>query len=109
MSLFTEEFGDFLQHSVLVETFEGANAFGDQFSSAAEVEGLMVQETSAVVQVSSGEYQQSEAMITGDLPVFDQFKVKSKVTLPSGRVAYVIKTARHALDGWPSHFQAWTS
>lgn len=109
MSQFTEEFAEFLQHSVTVETYEGTDAFGDRFSSEVEVEGLMVQETSAVVQVSSGEYRQSEAMITGDLPAFDQFKVKSKVTLPSGRVAEVIKTARHDLDGWPSHFQVWTS
>ena len=97
---------DLLVHSVTVEPLTGRGPYGEQYGPPAEVAGFLSDVRQLVRNVHGDEVISESTFIT-TLDQAPVFPTDSKVTLPSGQVAYVIKASRHDDGGLgaPSHLE----
>jgi len=84
-------------HTVIVETQSGEGSSGDIYGPPT-VRQCFVDEARQLVRAQSGAEVVSEATIFDTLDADSIYVSDSRVTLPSGRVAYVI-TAKRRDDG----------
>lgn len=87
-----------LRHTVIIEAYEGSSAVGPVYGAPAEVSSF-VDEKRRKVRDSAGEEVISECTVFCDLGVVAP--PKSRVTLPSGRQAWVITESRFDGGGLP--------
>lgn len=95
-----------LIHMVQVETQTDTGPYGDQYAPAVPV-ACFVDEARQVVRSSTGAEVVSETTLYCKLDQTDAFAPDSRVTLPDGRVAYVIMAKRRDAGslGAPSHLE----
>lgn len=94
--------GVFLRHVVTVEPYQGAGAHGDAYGPPVRVRAK-VEEKRRKVRAKDGAETVSEATVYGRLSMADRYPPGSRVTLPAGRITWVISTHRHddgGLGGW---------
>lgn len=95
-----------LVHQAIVETQVDTGPYGDQYGAPVTVT-CFVDETRQLVRDASGSEVVSEATIICTLDQEPLFVVDSRVTLPSGRKAFVIMAKRQdaATLVAPSHLE----
>lgn len=95
-----------LVHTVTVETQTGEGAYGDQYGPPVEA-SCFVDETRQLVRNSAGAEVVSEATIYTTLDKAALFGLDSRVTLPDGTVAYVLRASRRDDGGMgtPQHLE----
>lgn len=91
------DFDDFMTSSVSVQTFQGATGTGSRYATAV-TKMVMVDEGRRLVRDADGEQVVSEATLyDANLDNESVYLPGSKVTLPSGRSAYVIMLKKHQM------------
>lgn len=108
-----DDLEDFYQHTVTVQTLLGSGGMGDVYAapltlSPTDTTGVFVEDKRRLVRSADGSEVISESTIYGRWVLGPVLAVGSLVTLPSGRTATVITTARYAagvLD-LPDHVEA---
>ncbi|MEE2041279.1 hypothetical protein Q8791_29045 [Nocardiopsis sp. CT-R113] len=91
-----------LRHRVDVEPYLGSGAHGDAYGPPVRVRA-QVDEKRRLVRDKSGAEVVSEATLRGRLATESHYPPGSRVTLPTGRVTWVISAHRHddaGLGGW---------
>lgn len=96
-------FGEWTTHGVIVEPRKGTNAQGDVFLEPIPLPDTMVEEKRSMVIASDGTEKVSHAVIYVDPSDLPHFPDKSRVTLPSGRVAYVLAVTKLDVFGLIGH------
>lgn len=86
--------GLFFAQSVTVETFTGAGDFGDTYAAPVAVTGMVDEGASLDVETPTGDVVESSSAFYCPLTEAAKFPPQSRVTLPSGAVAQVVKAIR---------------
>jgi hypothetical protein len=95
-----------LVHTVTVEPQTGTGPYSDQYGPAVPVQ-CFVNYTRQLVRNQAGAEVVSEATVYTTLDQTPLFPLDSRVTLPDGSVAYVIKSSPHNDGGMgaPQHLE----
>lgn len=99
MSEFEDLFSEWMQHGISVETRTGEGGYGETYATAYPMDDVMVEETRRIVINADGSEQVSEATLYVSLSEVERFTDQSRVTLPTGRVAYVIAASPKSVPG----------
>jgi hypothetical protein len=96
-------------HTITVEAYEGAGAYGDTYAAAAEVPGCVVEHTRRRVQVQTQDA--AGGIVISSTTVYappgTTAPAESRVTLPDGTVTRVLQASYQDAHGHdlPSHWE----
>lgn len=100
---FLEIFGDFLQTTVDVRTYEGDGNSGPIFAAPRQAEEVLVEYTTRLIMASNGQGKTSDTRLYVRLSYKDWFKLESEVTLASGAKLKVGRLDSFEVFGFPAH------
>jgi hypothetical protein len=102
MSELAAEFGEWAE-AVTVETFLGTGSEGDAWADPVPVEDVIVDRKRRMIRTSDGAEAVSESTIYVDGSQGELFALRSRVTIPGGAPAHVLKSASYPQYGMFDH------